>query len=280
LIGDDEHVWTDKGVFNIEGGCYAKCVALSKENEPEIWDAIKFGTVVENVVLNTERVIDYNDISITENTRAAYPLEHIPNAKLPALCAHPDNVVLLTCDAFGVLPPVSKLTLNQVMYQFISGYTAKVAGTEDGVTEPSATFSACFGGPFLVWHPTKYATMLADKLHKHKANAWLLNTGWVGGKYGVGKRISIKATRAIVDAINNGSLAKEETEVLPGFGLHVPKRCEGVPSELLFPANGWADKAAYKEMLNKLAGMFTENFKKYADKADSELLQAGPGRWE
>merc|ERR1719487_479795 len=208
LIGDDEHVWTDTGVFNIEGGCYAKCIDLSREKEPEIFDAIKFGSVVENVVFDkNDRIVDYKDTSITENTRAAYPLHYIPNAMIPAVVdRHPDACILLCCDAFGVLPPVSKLTAAQVQYYFISGYTAKVAGTEQGVTEPTATFSSCFGAPFLVWHPIIYAEMLAKKLQDHACDAWLLNTGWSRGGYGVGQRINLKHTRAMVDAIHNETL--------------------------------------------------------------------------
>lgn len=203
LIGDDEHCWSDSGVFNIEGGCYAKCIDLTREKEPEIFDAIRFGSVLENVVYDEDtRLVDYSSTKLTENTRCAYPIEFIPNAKIPCVGGHPRNIILLTCDAFGVLPPVSKLTESQVMYHFISGYTAKIPGTEDGVKEPSATFSACFGQPFLVWHPTKYATMLAQKMREHKADAWLINTGWSGGAYGVGKRISLKYSRAILDSIH------------------------------------------------------------------------------
>merc|ERR1719387_1095958 len=212
LIGDDEHVWTSKGVFNIEGGCYAKCINLSEDKEPEIFRAIRFGSVLENVVHDPwTREVDYDDVSLTENTRCAYPLHFIPNAQIPAVVdSHPSNVVLLTCDAFGVLPPISKLSPEQVQFHFISGYTAKVAGTEMGVTEPQATFSACFGGPFLVWHPFEYASMLAEKLQAHHANAWLLNTGWTGGAYGCGERCPLKYTRMLVDAIHDGTLAALE----------------------------------------------------------------------
>jgi phosphoenolpyruvate carboxykinase (ATP) len=212
LIGDDEHVWTDKGIFNIEGGCYAKCVGLSREKEPEIYDACKFGAVVENIkyLPDHPRTVNYDDVSITENTRVCYPLESIPGAKIPAIGGHPKNIIFLTCDANGVLPPVSKLTKEQIMYHFISGYTAKVAGTEMGITDPVATFSACFGEAFLPLHPFTYAKMLADKVEKHQANVWLMNTGWSGGKYGVGKRMSLKITRTILDAIHDGTLAKQE----------------------------------------------------------------------
>merc|ERR1712178_373464 len=228
LIGDDEHVWTTTGVFNIEGGCYAKTIGLTREKEPEIYDAIRFGSILENVVYDdTTRVVDYDDVTITENTRVAYPLSFIANARIPATVNHqPKNIILLTCDAFGVLPPVSKLTPEQVMYHFISGYTAKVAGTEDGVTEPQATFSACFGGPFLMMHPYVYAEMLAAKMQKHKANSWLINTGWVGGGYGVGARCPLKYTRQLVDAIHDGTLAKlgdDDFVTMEKFGFKMPK---------------------------------------------------------
>jgi len=208
LIGDDEHVWTDKGIFNIEGGCYAKTINLSAEKEPEIWDAIKFGAILENVRYNPDepRTANYDDVSITENTRVCYPLEHIPGAKIPALGGHPKNIIFLTCDANGVLPPVAKLTSEQTMYHFISGYTAKVAGTEVGITDPVPSFSACFGEAFLPLHPYTYAKMLAELTSKHSANVWLINTGWSGGKYGVGKRMSLKITRRILDAIHDGEL--------------------------------------------------------------------------
>ncbi|KAM9979354.1 hypothetical protein ACTFIY_008599 [Dictyostelium cf. discoideum] len=277
LIGDDEHVWTDTGCFNIEGGCYAKCIDLSREKEPEIFDAIKFGAVLENVVYNEySRKVDYNDVSVTENTRCAYPLEHIPNAKFPAIAGHPKNIIMLTCDAFGILPPVSRLDANQVMYHFIQGYTAKVAGTEVGVTEPTATFSSCYGEPFIVWHPTKYAEMLASQLHKHSARAWLINTGWTGGSHGVGSRIKLAYTRAIIDAIHSGELEKIPTTKMDVFGFQVPNSCPGVPSEILMPINGWADKEKYNSTMHKLAKLFIENFKKFQDKASPELVAAGP----
>eukprot|EP01133_Synstelium_polycarpum_P009154 gene9154-10740_t len=278
LIGDDEHVWTETGVFNIEGGCYAKTIDLSKEKEPEIFDAIRFGAVLENVIYDEiTRKVDYTNVSITENTRCAYPLEFIPNAKFPAMSNnHPRNIIMLTCDAFGILPPVSKLTPEQVMYHFIQGYTAKVAGTEVGVTEPTATFSSCYGEPFLVWHPTKYAHMLAEQLKKHSATAWLINTGWTGGSYGTGSRIRLPYTRAIIDAIHSGELEKVATTPMEVFGLHVPTSCPGVPTEILMPANTWADRAKFTQTLNKLGGLFVENFKKYQDKAPAEVLLAGP----
>ncbi|KAJ3206001.1 Protein kinase C-like 1 [Dinochytrium kinnereticum] len=278
LIGDDEHCWSDDGVFNIEGGCYAKCIDLSAEKEPEIFNAIRFGSVVENVVINpATRVIDFADATLTENTRCAYPIDYIPNAKIPCLGGHPKNIILLTCDAFGVLPPVSKLTPSQVSYHFISGYTAKIAGTEDGVTEPSATFSTCFGAPFLVWHPTKYASMLADKMAHHQASAWLINTGWNGGAYGTGKRISLKYSRAIIDAIHSGELDKAEYDTYPIFGLQIPKAVTGVPAEVLDPRKAWlGTQESYNATVEKLARLFVENFKAFADKADGEVLAAGP----
>ena len=278
LIGDDEHVWTDTGVFNIEGGCYAKAVGLTKENEPEIFDAIRFGTVLENVVFNKiTRVVDYNNTSLTENTRAAYPLKFIPNAKIPAIVdRHPTAIILLCCDAFGVLPPVSRLTPEQVQYFFISGYTAKVAGTEQGVTEPTATFSSCFGAPFLVWHPIIYAEMLADKLRHHKANAYLLNTGWTAGPYGVGRRIKLSYTRKMVDAINDGTLAAVDTLNLPVFNMAVPKHIDGVPDDLLWPSKTWPDQDAYEKQSQKLADLFKKNFLEYADKCPQNVKDAGP----
>ena len=277
LIGDDEHCWSDDGVFNIEGGCYAKAINLSAAAEPEIFDAIRFGAVLENVVYDrTRREVDFTDTSITENTRCSYPIEYIPNAKIPCVATHPDNVVLLTADAFGVLPPVSKLTPEQAMYHFISGYTAKVAGTEVGVTEPQATFSACFGAPFLVWHPTKYAEMLAEKLQKHGAQTWLVNTGWTGGPYGVGSRMSLSHTRAIIDAIHAGTLKDVETVEDPIFGVHVPKHVPGVPDEVLIPRLTWKDEAKFDETARKLASLFKKNFEKYEDQASEAIRGAGP----
>ncbi|KAJ6809588.1 phosphoenolpyruvate carboxykinase (ATP) [Iris pallida] len=284
LIGDDEHCWSDTGVSNIEGGCYAKCVDLSREKEPDIWNAIKFGTVLENVVFEEHnREVDYTDKSVTENTRAAYPIEYIPNAKIPCVGPHPKNVILLACDAFGVLPPVSKLSLAQTMYHFISGYTALVAGTEDGIKEPQATFSACFGAAFIMLHPTKYAAMLAEKMQKYGATGWLVNTGWSGGRYGVGNRIKLPYTRKIIDAIHSGSLLDANYVKTEVFGLEIPTEIEGVPSEILDPVNTWRDKAAYKETLLQLGGLFRKNFEVFANytigkdnKLTEEILQAGP----
>jgi phosphoenolpyruvate carboxykinase (ATP) len=277
LIGDDEHCWTDSGIFNIEGGCYAKAIDLTPEAEPEIFQALRFGAVLENVVFDKDtHHVDFHDTSITQNTRGAYPIEFIRNAKIPCVAGHPTDVIFLTCDAFGVLPPVSKLTPAQAMYHFISGYTAKVAGTEMGVTEPQATFSPCFGGPFLVWRPAMYAELLAAKMQKHKANAWLVNTGWSGGAHGTGARMKLKLTRAIISAIHNGTLAKAETVRDPVFGFDVPTSCPGVPSEILIPRNTWKDKASYDATAQKLAKLFRGNFEKYADGASAEVRAAGP----
>ncbi|KAH9295400.1 hypothetical protein KI387_038988 [Taxus chinensis] len=284
LIGDDEHCWSDNGVSNIEGGCYAKCIDLSKEKEPDIWNAIKFGTVLENVVFDEHtREVDYSEKSVTENTRASYPIEFIPNARIPCVGPHPKNIVLLACDAFGVLPPVSKLTLAQTMYHFISGYTALVAGTEDGIKEPKATFSACFGAAFIMLHPTKYAAMLAEKMLQHGTTAWLVNTGWSGGSYGVGKRIKLAYTRSIIDAIHNGSLLKANYNQTSIFGLNIPEEVEGVPAEILRPENMWVEKDVYVETLVKLAGLFKNNFLKFLDynvgndtKLTEQILSAGP----
>jgi phosphoenolpyruvate carboxykinase (ATP) len=277
LIGDDEHGWSEKGIFNVEGGCYAKCIELSAEKEPEIFQAIRFGTVLENVVYDPmQRVVDFDNKSITENTRASYPIEYIPQIAMPCVGGHPKNIVFLTCDAFGVLPPVSRLSPEQAMYHFISGYTAKVAGTEMGVTEPQATFSACFGAAFMVWHPTKYAELLSQKIQKHGSQAWLVNTGWSGGGYGKGSRLSLKFTRAIIDAINNGELLKIETHKDKLFGFEIPTACPGVPSEILNPRNTWEDKAAYDATARKLADLFKNNFKKYETSGSKKISDAGP----
>ncbi|MCE3007100.1 MAG: phosphoenolpyruvate carboxykinase (ATP) [Bacteroidetes bacterium] len=279
LIGDDEHVWTDKTVFNIEGGCYAKCIDLSAEKEPQIWNAIKFGALVENTkfVENT-RTVDYKDGSVTENTRVAYPIEHIDNAVLPSIAGTPQNIFLLTADAFGVLPPISKLTKGQAMYHFISGYTAKVAGTEAGVKEPSPTFSACFGAAFLPLHPTRYAELLGKKMEQNEVNVWLINTGWTGGAYGVGQRISLKYTRAMITAALEGRLDKVSYQADPIFGLPVPASIPGteVPTEILTPINTWKDKAAYTAKANELAAHFNKNFAKYQDFANDEIKAAAP----
>jgi phosphoenolpyruvate carboxykinase (ATP) len=277
LIGDDEHCWSDDGVFNIEGGCYAKCIKLSAEREPTIFRAIRFGTVLENTVVDPiTRTVDFNDDSLTENTRAAYPIEFIPNAKIPCVGGQPSNIIFLACDAFGVLPPVSRLTPEQAMYHFISGYSAKVAGTEMGVVAPQATFSACFGAAFLVRHPTRYAEMLAERLRAHSAQAWLINTGWSGGAYGTGRRIALPHTRAIIDAIHEKNLASAATVEEPVFGLHIPTRVPDVPAAILQPENAWDDRSAYSRAANKLAALFHENFREYADEASDATRSAGP----
>lgn len=277
LIGDDEHCWSDNGVFNIEGGCYAKCIGLTRESEPQIYQAIRFGSVLENVVIDQKtRAVDYDDGSITENTRCAYPVEFMPDAKIPCVGGHPKNIIFLTCDAFGVLPPVSKLTPTQAMYHFISGYTAKVAGTEMGVKEPTITFSACYGAAFMVWHPAKYGELLAAKMAKHKTKAWLVNTGWTGGPPGVGKRMSLPHTRSILDAIHAGQLDDVPTRTDPTFGVAVPTTCPSVPADILWPANVWPSQDAYRAEAAKLAKRFVDNFEKFASVAGAETRDAGP----
>ncbi|MCC6790201.1 MAG: phosphoenolpyruvate carboxykinase (ATP) [Thermomicrobiales bacterium] len=278
LIGDDEHVWGDAGIFNIEGGCYAKVINLSPHAEPEIYATTRtFGTLLENVVIDeaTEE-LDLDDDTITETTRAAYPIEMIPNARLDGQGGHPRNLIMLTADAFGVLPPVAKLTADQAMYHFLSGYTAKVAGTEKGVTEPKATFSACFGSPFLPLRPSVYADLLGERINAHEADVWLVNTGWTGGPHGVGHRMPIQATRAIVRAILSGELAGAATITDPIFGLHVPVECDGVEGRLLDPRSTWTDPAAYDEQARRLAAMFVKNFEQYADDVRPEIRAAGP----
>ncbi len=276
LIGDDEHGWSDDGIFNFEGGCYAKCIRLSKENEPQIWDAIRFGTLVENVTINPEtRELDYDDESVTENTRAGYPVEYIPNAQIPGIGGIPKTVVFLTADAYGVLPPVSKLSKEAAMFHFVSGYTARLAGTERGVKEPQATFSTCFGGPFLPLPAATYADLLGRMLDKYGSNVYLINTGWSGGPAsGEGKRMSIKYSRAMVSAALSGDLEKTEYELDPFFNVLVPKSCPSVPAEVLNPRNTWKDKAAYDAMAKKLAGEFRKNFAKYT--MPENVVKAGP----
>jgi phosphoenolpyruvate carboxykinase (ATP) len=277
LIGDDEHVWTNDGVFNIEGGCYAKAIDLSAEKEPDIFNAIRFGTVLENVVYEAgTRVVDYADTSVTQNTRASYPINFIDNVQIPCVAGKPNNVIFLTCDAFGVLPPVSRLTPEQASYHFISGYTAKVAGTEMGVTEPEATFSACFGAAFMMWHPNKYAELLAEKMKETGANAWLVNTGWSGGAYGVGSRMKLKYTRAIIEAIQGGAFENVATVIDTEFGIEVPTSCPGIPSEILVPKNTWEDKTAYDAVKAKLVKLFQDNFKQFEAGVNPEILAAGP----
>jgi phosphoenolpyruvate carboxykinase (ATP) len=275
LIGDDEHGWSADGVFAFEGGCYAKCIKLSEKNEPQIFRAIRFGCVLENVVLDPRtHVPDYNDGSLTENTRAAYPVDFIENCVIPGRGGHPSNVVFLTADAFGVLPPISRLTPEQAMYHFLSGYTAKIAGTEAGVKEPQATFSTCFGAPFMPRSPKTYAEMLGRRLREHSAQCWLVNTGWQGGQYGVGQRIHLPYTRAMVDDAVEGNLRQVDFEVEPTFGLSIPKACPGVPAEILNPRNAWTDKAAYDQMAAELRGRFVKNFEKFD--APPEVRAAGP----
>jgi phosphoenolpyruvate carboxykinase (ATP) len=263
LIGDDEHGWTDKGVFNVEGGCYAKCIKLSKEGEPEIWDAIRKGAVLENVDLREDGTPDYDSDRLTENTRAAYPIENIANVRTPSLGGHPRNIVFLTADAMGVLPPIARLTPEQAMFFFLNGYTAKVAGTEAGVKEPQAVFSACFGAPFLPLRPKVYADLLGQKIQKHGAKVWLVNTGWTGGAYGTGSRMKLKYTRAMLKAAFAGELDQVPYEIDPIFGLHVPTSCPEVPSDILQPRNTWDDKELYDQKANELKRMFEENFHKY-----------------
>ncbi len=278
LIGDDEHGWSGDGVFNFEGGCYAKVINLSPEGEPDIYKTTQmFGTVLENVVLNEpSRSVDFANQSITENTRASYPLHYIENHVPGGSGGHPKNVVFLTADAFGVLPPISKLTPEQAMYYFLSGYTAKVAGTERGVTEPQATFSACFGAVFLVWHATKYAEMLGELLHKHNSQVWLVNTGWSGGAYGVGQRMKLSHTRAMVRAAVSGQLDSVATRTDPIFGLHMPVSAPGVPSEVLDPRATWSDGTAYDAQARKLADMFHANIRTFGDAVSAAILAAGP----
>ena len=277
LIGDDEHGWNETSVFNFEGGCYAKTIDLSEEKEPEIFHAIRPGALVENVTFyNGTNKIDFSSKTITENTRVSYPLHFISNALEPSIGNTPKNIFFLTCDAYGVLPPISKLTPGQAMYQFISGYTAKVAGTEAGVTEPKSTFSACFGAPFLPLHPAKYAEMLGKKMKEHEVNVWLINTGWTGGPYGIGTRMKLSFTRAMITAALEGKLNKVSYETMPVFELNIPKECPDVPSEILNPRNTWADKVAYDNASQNLAKQFITNFEKYASGVGTEILDAAP----
>lgn len=278
LIGDDEHGWDHDGVFNFEGGCYAKCVNLSEESEPEIYRAIRRDALLENVVVDESSKVDFDDTSKTENTRVSYPIYHIDNIVKPvSKGGHPKNVIFLTCDAFGVLPPVAKLTPEQAQYQYLSGYTAKVAGTELGVKEPTATFSPCFGGPFLLLHPTKYGEILAKKMREHGSHAYLVNTGWSGGAYGVGSRMSLKITRRIIDTILDGRLEQADFESFPVFGFQIPKAIDGINSAILNPRLTWRDHDAYDKALEKLGHMFQDNFKKYTDNDAGKKLEAfGP----
>ena len=277
LIGDDEHGWSNEEVFNFEGGCYAKCIDLSEEKEPDIYNAIKEGALLENITFKKgTNVPDYMDGSKTENTRVSYPLDHIKNIQTPSTGPMPKNVFFLTCDAFGVLPPISKLSPGQAMFHFISGYTAKVAGTEAGITEPQTTFSACFGAPFMPLHPTFYAEMLGKKMADNHVNVWLINTGWSGGEYGVGSRMKLKYTRAMITAALNGELDSVDFKKHDVFGLSMPLDCPNVPQELLFPKNTWDDKIAYDKKANELADAFNANFIQYAENASTEILEAAP----
>jgi phosphoenolpyruvate carboxykinase (ATP) len=277
LIGDDEHGWDDKGIFNFEGGCYAKVINLDKNSEPEIFNAIRKGAILENVVADENGVVDYTDRSKTENTRVSYPLDHIPNHTPDMRGNHPNNIIFLCADAFGVLPPVAKLDKQQAMYYFLSGYTAKVAGTERGITEPVATFSSCFGEAFLPLNPTVYAELLGRKIDQHKVNVYLVNTGWTGGPYGVGTRMSIKNTRACINGILDGSINESDFEILPVFNLKIPKTLKGVDTEVLNPRNTWENKESYDETKRKLASMYIKNFKKYLTlESEFDFTAAGP----
>jgi phosphoenolpyruvate carboxykinase (ATP) len=277
LIGDDEHGWSDEGVFNFEGGCYAKTINLTVEKEPQIYAAIRHGAILENIAFyENSRAVDYDNKEITENTRVSYPIYHIDNALEQSVGQHPDNVFFLTCDAFGVLPPISKLTPGQAMYHFISGYTAKVPGTEDGVAEPETTFSACFGAPFMPLHPTKYAEMLGEKMEQHQVNVWLVNTGWIGGEYGEGERIKLRYTRAMISAALEGKLENATFVKHEIFGLMMPTSCPNVPDEILNPMSLWENTDAYLEKANELAAAFNKNFEKFAAKANEDILAAAP----
>ena len=277
LIGDDEHGWSGNTVFNFEGGCYAKCIDLTEEKEPQIWKAIKRGALVENVrFFPNSNEVDYTNTTVTENTRVAYPIDHIDNIAVPSVGTAPKNIFFLTADAFGVLPPISKLNPGQAGYHFISGYTAKVAGTEAGIVDPVATFSACFGQAFLPLHPAKYAEMLGEKMRESNVNVWLVNTGWSGGPFGIGKRMSLKNTRAMITAALNGELDQVEYTQHPVFGLQMPTTCPNVPSEVLNPRNTWSDKSAYDEKANHLAGLFNDNFSKFEAGANEEIKAAAP----
>ena len=277
LIGDDEHGWTkDNKVFNFEGGCYAKVINLSKENEPDIFNAIKPGAILENVIIDDKGGVDFEDVSITQNTRVSYPIYHINNIQQPSVGENPKNIFFLTADAFGVLPPISKLTPGQAAYHFISGYTAKVAGTEAGITEPVPSFSACFGAPFMPLHPTRYAEMLSKKMQDAGVNVWLVNTGWTGGPYGVGSRMKLKYTREMISSALEGKLDKVDYITHPIFGLEMPRECLNVPSEVLNPRETWKDKEAYDVKANELALFFKNNFKMFEDNASEEILKGGP----
>ena len=274
LIGDDEHGWNKNGIFNIEGGCYAKAINLSKEKEPQIYNAIQYGTILENTVVNERGAVDFDDNSYTENTRAAYPIHHIDNIVLPSKAAHPNTIIFLTADAFGVLPPIAKLTKSQAMYHFLSGFTSKLAGTERGVTEPEPSFSTCFGAPFLPLNPNKYADLLGELIDKHDVDVYLVNTGWTGGKYGVGRRISLHYTRYMVDQAIKGKLKNAEFTKDEKFGLSIPTEMEDVPKTILNPINAWSDSDKYRAQADDLIQRFEENFKKFGPEVE-EIANTG-----
>lgn len=274
LIGDDEHGWNEDGIFNIEGGCYAKAINLSRKKEPQIYDAIKYGTVLENVVVDSEGNVDFDDNYYTENTRAAYPIHHIDNIVVPSKAAHPNTIIFLTADAFGVLPPISKLTKQQAMYHFLSGFTSKLAGTERGVTEPEPSFSTCFGAPFMPLNAKVYANLLGEHIDKHDVDVYLVNTGWTGGKYGVGRRINLNYTRKMVDQAITGELKNAEFTKDEMFGLNIPKDIEGVPQTILNPINAWSKPEEYKEQAQDLISRFKDNFAKFGEEAE-DIAQAG-----
>lgn len=275
LIGDDEHGWSERGIFNLEGGCYAKCINLRRNREPQIWNAIRFGSVMENVVLNDRRDPDFDDETLTENTRVVYPIEFIPGAIVPSIGNHPKVIIFLAADAFGVLPPIGRLSREQAMYHFMSGYTSKLAGTERGITEPQETFSHCFGAPFMMLNPNEYANMLGKRIDDHRSNVYLINTGWVGGPYGVGRRMDLQHTRSIVKAAVNGDLEKVPYRRHEIFNVDIPLSCPGVPDVILDPANTWSDKQKYLESAKRLAYLFIKNFEKF-DNMPTELIKAGP----
>jgi phosphoenolpyruvate carboxykinase (ATP) len=276
LIGDDEHGWSDRGIFNFEGGCYAKCINLRKEDEPQIWNAIKFGSVMENVIVDEQtREPIFDDSFLTENTRVAYPLEFIPGAIIPSIATHPKVIIFLTADAFGVVPPVAKLSREGAMYHFISGYTSKLAGTERGITEPKETFSQCFGAPFMPLHPIDYARMLADKISKHNTSVYLINTGWTGGPYGIGRRMDLIYTRAMVSASINGDLERVHYKLDNIFNLEIPQSCPQIPSKILDPSSSWSNKDQYVVAAKRLAHLFIENFKRFGEEA-RYLAKFGP----
>jgi phosphoenolpyruvate carboxykinase (ATP) len=276
LIGDDEHGWSSNGIFNFEGGCYAKCINLKKETEPQIWNAIRFGSVMENVIVsNDNRIPDFSNGSLTENTRVVYPLDYIPGAIIPSLAGHPKVIIFLTADAFGVMPPIAKLSKEAAMYHFMSGYTSKLAGTERGITQPKETFSQCFGAPFMPLHATNYAEMLGNKITEHNTKVYLINTGWYGGPYGIGKRIDLNYTRAMVTAVINGDLEKSSFKLHQIFNLEIPLECPGVPNELLDPALTWNNRKEYSQAATKLANLFIQNFQKFGE-VSQKIIDAGP----